>query len=292
MTMLFQNMISSIDIHLLAFGINDLTSDWNYTDVNSFFNRILYIRKGSTSVRHHGNTYELTQGDIHLIPCHTTADYICLSDGFQVQYLHFTSRTIGGIDICKIHEYEYTRTVRKIDLEIYDHLKKLNPDCSLPEADPSTDPYRLFHDTTHKHYHDLLGETHLENTGCISILLAPFLSTAPPPSASRSEGKRLQRFASYVEDHLEQPIALRDIAEELGITPNYLSDWLFQIIRMRPVEYINLRKIEKAQELLTTSTLSVKQIAFQLGFSSTTYFARVFKNQLGVSASTFRVRNS
>ena len=52
-------------------------------------------------------------------------------------------------------------------------------------------------------------------------------------------------------------------------------------MKMTPVKYINQKKIEKAQILLFSGNLSVKDIAYTLSFNNVSYFNRLFKSFVG-----------
>lgn len=287
--MLIHEILSSLDIRLLAFGKIRSGHEWNYRGVNNYYNRLILIQDGTTTVTHHGLEYQLSAGSIHLIPCYTSADYVCSSStGFNQYYLHFTSRAFGGLDICKIQEYDYQRKARELDYSFFEQLHRLNPQRELPALDPSVHLYRLHHDELQEKYHTMPPHLYLENMAYISLILAPFLATGTTASTSRSESKRLYTFAAYVEKNLHRSFNIKEIADALDLSPNYLSDWLFKLLKVRPTEYINRRRIEEAQQLLISSEKSIKEIAHQLGFTSSTYFARVFKDQLGISATRYR----
>ena len=57
-----------------------------------------------------------------------------------------------------------------------------------------------------------------------------------------------------------------------------------------PLQYFLLMKIEKAKDLLNTSDLHTKQIAYILGFKSVHYFCRIFKLKMGLTPQQFRRR--
>lgn len=78
------------------------------------------------------------------------------------------------------------------------------------------------------------------------------------------------------------------VAEELHLSPNYLSDMLRVQIGQTTQQYIQNRVIEKAKELLTTSEMSVSEIAYQLGFEHPQSFHRLFKNRTSISPMEFR----
>ncbi len=56
-----------------------------------------------------------------------------------------------------------------------------------------------------------------------------------------------------------------------------------------PLNYLNIIRIRKAtKEIKINPNLSITEIAFQVGFSDSNYFARVFRKHLGMSASEYR----
>jgi AraC-like DNA-binding protein len=288
--MLFKKLLSTLDIHLLAAGQSRVGREWNYLNINNYYNRIFLVLDGSATLKHHGKTYTLTTGDLHLIPCFSSADYLC-DHSLEVAYIHFTSRAVGGLDLCKIQEYNYTRTVTDIDRNAFEQLSTLNPGRELPVTDPAIRLYRTYHDTTDQNYHEISPQLYMENMAYISLLLAPFIATGSLAPSNRVEGRRMYEFATYVEANLHRPFGLSEIAASIGVTPNYLSDWLYSVLKIRPVEYINQRRIEEAQIRLISTDTGIQKIAQDLGFQSPTYFARVFRNQVGVSASHYRNLN-
>ena len=78
------------------------------------------------------------------------------------------------------------------------------------------------------------------------------------------------------------------IAQELNLSPNYLSDMLRTYMGRTTQQHIQDRLIEKAKVLLSTTGLSVSEIAYQLGFEHPQSFHRLFKNQTSVSPVEFR----
>ena len=78
------------------------------------------------------------------------------------------------------------------------------------------------------------------------------------------------------------------IAQELNLSPNYLSDMLRTYTGRTTQQHIQDRLIEKAKVLLSTTGLSVSEIAYQLGFLHPQSFHRLFKNQTSVSPVEFR----
>jgi len=78
------------------------------------------------------------------------------------------------------------------------------------------------------------------------------------------------------------------ISGKLNVSPNYLSDLLRSITGQSTQQHIQNKLIEKAKEILTTTSLSVSEIAYQLGFEYPQSFSKLFKNKTQVSPLEFR----
>jgi len=78
------------------------------------------------------------------------------------------------------------------------------------------------------------------------------------------------------------------LAEQLNLSPNYLSDMLRTLTGQSAQQHIHERLIEKAKEKLSTTDLSVSEIAYDLGFEHPQSFSKLFKTRTNVSPLEFR----
>lgn len=78
------------------------------------------------------------------------------------------------------------------------------------------------------------------------------------------------------------------VAGELNLSPNYLSDMLRVQTGQTTQQHIQNRVIEKAKELLSTTGMSVSEIAYSLGFEHSQSFHRLFKSRTSISPLEFR----
>jgi AraC family transcriptional regulator, transcriptional activator of pobA len=81
---------------------------------------------------------------------------------------------------------------------------------------------------------------------------------------------------------------VHDLAKALNLSPNYLSGLLKVHTGQTAQQHIHNKLIEKAKERLTTTSLSVSEIAYELGFEHSQSFSKLFKSKTGVSALEFR----
>ncbi len=77
-------------------------------------------------------------------------------------------------------------------------------------------------------------------------------------------------------------------ANQLSITPNYLSDLIKYYSGQSTLDHIHQHIIREAKRLLSEKSLSISEVAFRLGFEYPSYFTRLFKKSTGFSPSQFR----
>ncbi len=78
------------------------------------------------------------------------------------------------------------------------------------------------------------------------------------------------------------------VADELKISSPYLTAMLKSLTGLSTQQHIHQKLIEKAKVKLSTTKLSVSQIAFELGFEHVQSFSKLFKNKTNISPSQFR----
>lgn len=78
------------------------------------------------------------------------------------------------------------------------------------------------------------------------------------------------------------------LADRLNLSPSYLSDMLRAVIGMNTQQFIHDKLIEKAKEKLSTTDLSVSEIAYELGFEHPQSFSKLFKAKTSQSPLKFR----
>ncbi len=78
------------------------------------------------------------------------------------------------------------------------------------------------------------------------------------------------------------------LSDQLNLSPGYLGDLLRSLIGQNAQQYIHGKLIEKAKQRLTTTQLSVAEIAYELGFEHAQSFSKLFKNKTSQSPMEFR----
>jgi AraC-like DNA-binding protein len=125
----------------------------------------------------------------------------------------------------------------------------------------------------------------------LQALLLDYLTVSIRSSCRGAQGAAsplLQRVLGYIDAHLGDPIRVVRLAHVARLSESRLKARFKREIGVPPAEYWLRQKIERAVTLLPTR--SVTDIAYDLGFSSSQYFATVFKRYLLVSPSRHPAR--
>lgn len=87
---------------------------------------------------------------------------------------------------------------------------------------------------------------------------------------------------------IERLPTVKYCADQLALSPNYLSDLLKKETGKNAQEQIHYYLVEQAKNRLLTSTDSISQVAFSLGFEYPQYFSKLFKTKTGLTPAEFR----
>jgi AraC-like DNA-binding protein len=108
----------------------------------------------------------------------------------------------------------------------------------------------------------------------------------------RSGEPLLADVFAVIDRHLGQPLSLRDVANELGITPGHLTTVVRRRTGRTVQEWIIERRMVEARSLLSETDLSVAEIARRVGISDPGYFSRQFRRTHGTSPRDWRSRSA
>ena len=105
----------------------------------------------------------------------------------------------------------------------------------------------------------------------------------------------LQKLDDLINDYFNDAMpanqglpTVQYLAAHVNLSPNYLSDMLRSIMGQNAQQYIHGKLIEKAKETLSTTNLSVSQVAYMLGFEHPQSFSKLFKLKTKLSPLEFR----
>ncbi len=110
----------------------------------------------------------------------------------------------------------------------------------------------------------------------------------PASNLLRSELKIVRNLAKKIVKDPSTDYSLDMLAEESGLSQAKLQEG-FKVLYTRTVtEYIRHIRLEAARDYIRTTDLNISQIVYSIGFSSRSYFSKIFKNKYGISPSDFQ----
>jgi two-component system, response regulator YesN len=98
----------------------------------------------------------------------------------------------------------------------------------------------------------------------------------------------LRRAQEFITIHYTEGLSLEQVAEYVALSPTYFSRIFKQAMGCTFVEYLTRVRLEEARRLLRTTTLSLAEISYAVGYQSPNYFSEVFKTVEGITASAYR----
>lgn len=92
----------------------------------------------------------------------------------------------------------------------------------------------------------------------------------------------------YIDTHYDRRLSLSDLAKEMNLNANYLSQVFKKETGKTFLKYITGLRIEKAKELLDSGDYSISDTAAALGFNDYFYFLKTFKRVTGLTPKQYR----
>lgn len=234
--------------------------DWNSSPSQPFelleHNRMYYIQEGTASVITHKETVSLEQGYVYLFPANSIVATRC-ADMMRHSYIHFTMTTpFNYFNIINMH-----RRYR---------------------ADLRTD--RLFADLIRLSLSQNPMDKVLQQAYFLE-LLAPFFDGA---ELVNQNVLRFFAVLCYIDSHLDKDISVLQLANIMNLDTVYFSNLFCSTFKIPPIQYIQNKKMDLAQNLLLNSMMSIREIALKCGFEDSDYFSRIFKKKMNMSPRQFR----
>ena len=274
---------------LLNTDLVQLDTKWNYQHIVSPYHRIYFIKDGFGSLSSVEQEVELKAGFLYMIPSFTLCNMSC-PDYLEQYYVQFFEESADGISLFA-HKRSIMNIKATIDDELlFKRLLGLNPGRGINRSDnPKFYEKDIFYQEYQAHNNHLSLANFLETQGILLQLVSRFLGPSyannTPSSAIPS---KIQDTINYIAVHLSTKLSIPLLASRINQHPDYFSRSFEQHMGIRPLAYIQEKRIERAQFLLITSNHSLSEVAEMTGFESLSHFSRVFKKICGTTPSNFR----
>lgn len=261
---------------------------WNYQNVISPFYRLYLINKGKGAVYVNHRRYELLPGQLFLIPKFAFHSYEC-EDFMEHYYICFFDETSGGRSITNPMKMNLQIEATSIDYLLMERFLTLNPYKSLPTVDPQ------YYDNDKNIYKQQNNgssstfSTLVESNGILLQLFSRFITEESLMSSkTNSLYGKLDEITQYINKHLDRRITVAALADMMCVTSDHFSKIFKRIMGIPPCEYIQMKRIERAQMLLLSSHMSIAEIAEKVGIGNLSQFSRFFSKVVCCSPKEYR----
>ncbi|MDR3142613.1 MAG: AraC family transcriptional regulator [Tannerellaceae bacterium] len=256
-------------------------ADWNWKGVNSPFARLYMVESGYAKVNIPEGSFRIRPGYMYLIPSFVTHSYENDST-FVLYYLHIYDEQ----NIFDKLNFPFEIPASEMDVLLMKHLLSINPGRGLKRSDP--DDYdnfpSLMQSIARNNEYSL--DTVVETYGILLQLFSRFLKKASAKQEMKDE--RIIKILRHIRENINREITIEELASICYLSKDHFIRLFKKEKNCTPLQYINQKKIEKAQLMLTVGGKSIKDIAFSLSFNEISYFHRLFKKITGKSPYQYR----
>ena len=265
--LLIKNYLSNINVNVSHVGFTNVGSNWNDIDYVPDYNKFYFICKGEGWVKIGEEEFYPKPGQLIMMPQGIKQSYSSISQQTYTKYwCHFTAK-IGDMNIFDIINLPYCINVND-DKELI---------CIFSEVLSSFESSEL--------------SSSLILKSSILRLIAYYLdhNTISKINIISSETtEKLNFLLCYIDENFSKNITIEELAKMIHLHPNYFIRFFKKHMGTSPKHYINKRRIEEAQRLLTTTDLTLSNISSKVGTTDIYYLSKLFKDYTGYSPTMYR----
>ena len=249
---------------------------------------INYIRKGElhletpekTCVLHTGDANFINYGSLHT--CRAVGDTPC-----KYYTLHFDMHFLSGIYNSILEEKYFLPVIHNTALPFWQirpdslsHLKMIENVIRIVEISRE-EPFGYEFDV--RNLLSSFWKRLLEDTRDVQ---------AAAPGINALETERLLIMTNYIKEHLGDRLTLEDIAASAGVSTRECTRCFSRCINTSPNVFLTQTRLSMAADLLSGTAKSIIEISEECGFSSPSYFGKVFRESMGCTPKEYRDKDT
>ena len=220
-------------------------------------NGFIYVLKGNCRYLFEGGEFTLSEGSVAYLPLGSCHRLEIMEEGisfYRVDFTLFVDRELAFFS---------DRPIKLCD--------NAPPECAeaIGELEGSY----------------LVGESSIKRTEKLCAVLSSLQR-----SAGGADSKRLMPAVRYLQENAASGVSCAKLAELCFLGSSRFYDLFQKEFGMSPLEYRDRLLLRRASDLLSAGDVSVKEVAFAVGFDNAAYFSRFFKKHSGVSPSKLLVK--
>lgn len=243
---------------------------------------VYYLKKGQRYYFIKNNTYLILPGDLVIIRENLIHKTISAGEHYHERYLldidrNYVKSTLGSLEskiLFKAFD-EDIFVLRKQDNTIIDNI--FNELHQLHDSNINSDYKRL---------------KTFSLTLQILIHISETYKSYTSESDNKSVNKRIQEITTFINENYASHLTLDYLSKEFNMSYFYLCKLFKNYIGFTFTDYINSVRIRKAKNLLLSTDYNITHISELVGYADVSYFCRIFKKIMKITALKYRKENS
>lgn len=219
------------------------------------FHILLYTIKGQAQLLTPERSIPMTENSLSVLPAESVSGYQLTGDTWECAWL--------GVE----------------NVEQWNALSQQDPMVMYCEQALSI--YHLMHALHHELKQLPSGSE--STTGCASLILDLVHRSLAYQTSVDAVEVRLKQLFCDVENQLHYPWSVEELANKMHYSVPHFHRICHKYLNQSPKQYLLGLKMTRAKQLLLGHNLSIKQVAFSLGYDDVSYFSNRFKKHFGVA---------
>ena len=253
------------------------------------FIEIAYIASGSGSHTVNDQEFRIAKGDLFILGKNTVHEFQADRETELLVYNcifqpDFIEGSLGSDD-------EFVQLIYRYLIQSAGNFDSRNGYLKLTGT-PSQEIEQIFEEMFEEYEKREIGYIHLIRSDLVKLMIRVFRQQGKlsPDSQGPSALNRLmvQNTIEYMEEHYAGEIQVGDLASKYYLSPSYFSRIFKDVTGTTLVAMLQSIRIQKACELLKSTSRSVTEIAYDVGYQDMKYFYGLFRKQKGTSPKQYK----
>jgi len=103
----------------------------------------------------------------------------------------------------------------------------------------------------------------------------------------------MQHLMTFIEERIsDEDLKIEEMADAVGMSRSVFYVKVKALVGMSPLDFLRRLRMQRAEQLVSRSTMNVSEIAYAVGFTDPKYFSRCFKKETGMTPREYREKHA
>lgn len=237
--------------------------------------QIIYVTKGRLEIWLDGQLHLVKENEFIIIRPYEVMTYL---NGTLPKGIHY------------FIQINLSPLPRSLDKDLLNSLSEILRQNFLRTIKVKGELDTLFENLLREHRNDASFSTLCVQNLCalLFISILRFINNRLVEPKDSKDSYFIHTVNQYIDDHICERLSVKKLASHCQISENQLRLNFKRLLKKSPQQLINQKRIEYAKQQLCNDKISITDISFQMGFSSSQYFSLFFKKNTSLTPFEFR----